>query len=227
MDKQNTRMLLTLSNLKALQLDIVPQLISQFEMNFSVKLTDESKTVRDDLEKIEAKLFQSYTRPTNDQLSSMIRSGISSPAWVPKTSRPQQVRPYVYKALLLLVYVHTEVSTTAAGLTTQILSYLFEQMSLSFLEALKARGKYSLPALMQATLDLEFVAHTMSQYTTDRASKTQDEIYSELDRCTDDNARIKSRDELVEIGLVLKKLREGTRSEFACFKKQRGQPKER
>lgn len=224
---RNTRMLLTLSNLKALQSDIVPQLISQFEMNFSVKLTDESKTVRDDLEKIEAKLFQSYTRPTNDQLSSMIRSGISSPAWVPKTSRPQQVRPYVYKALLLLVYVHTEVSTTAAGLTTQILSHLFEQMSLSFLEALKARGKYSLPALMQATLDLEFVAHTMSQYTTDRASKTQDEIYSELDRRTDDNARIKSRDELVEIGLVLKKLREGTRSEFACFKKQRGQPKER
>lgn len=220
-------MLLTLSNLKALQTDIVPQLISQFEMNFSVKLTDESKTIRDDLGQIDAKLFQSYTRPTVDQLSSIIHSGISSPAWVPSSSRPQQVRPYVYKALLLLVYVHTEVSTTAAPLTGLTLSYLLEQMSLSFLEAFKGRGKYSLPALMQATLDVEFVAHTMSQYTTDRASKTQDDIYVELDRCTESDARIKSRDELLQIGVILKKLREKTRGEFACFKKQRGQQKER
>ena len=220
-------MLLTLSNLKALQADIVPQLISQFEMNFSVKLTDESKTIRDDLGQIDAKLFQSYTRPTVDQLSSIIHSGISSPAWVPSSSRPQQVQPYVYKALLMLVYVHTEVSTTAAPLTSLILSYLLEQMSLSFLEAFKARGKYSLPALMQATLDVEFVAHTMSQYTTDRASKTQDDIYVELDRCTDNDARIKSRDELLQIGVILKKLREKTRGEFACFKKPRGQQRER
>lgn len=220
-------MLLTLSNLKALQAEIVPQLINQFEMNFSVKLTEESKSIRDDLGQIDTKLFLSYTRPIMEQLSSIIHGGISHPSWVPNTSRPQQVRPYVYKALLLLVYVHTEVSTTTAPLTMQILSYLFEQMSLSFLEAFKAREKYSLPALMQAMLDVEFVAHTMSQYTTERASKTQDDIYVELDRCTDNDARIKSRDELLEIGAILKKLREGTRNEFACFKKQRSQQKER
>lgn len=40
---KNVRMLLTLSNLALLRLDIVPELISQFEQAFSVKLTDESK----------------------------------------------------------------------------------------------------------------------------------------------------------------------------------------
>ena len=216
-------MLLTLCNLKVLQSEIVPQLISQFETNFSIKLTEESKKVRDTFAQIDAKVFHSYTRPIADQLSSVIHSAISSPAWVPTTSRPTQVRPYVYKALLLLVYVHTEVLTTAASLVIPILSYLLEKMSTSFLEAFKARGRYSLPSLMQATLDLEFVAQTMSQYTTERASQTQNEIYVELDRCTDNEARAKSKDEVLEIGVILKKLREGTRNEFACFKKQRGQ----
>lgn len=216
-------MLLTLSNLKLLQSEIVPQLISQFETSFSVKLTDESKKVRDTFAQTDAKLFQSYTRPVADQLSSMIHNGISTSAWLPTTGRPTQVRPYVYKALLLLVDIHTEVVTTAASLTNHILSHLLEVMSVSFLEAFKARGKYSLPALMQATLDLEFVAQTMSQYTTDRISRIQNDIYVELDRCTDNEARTKSKDEVLEIGVILKKLREGTRTEFACFKRQRGQ----
>ena len=43
---RTVRMLLTLSNLKVLQNEYVPQLISTFESSFSVKLTDESKTIR-------------------------------------------------------------------------------------------------------------------------------------------------------------------------------------
>ena len=218
-------MLLTLSNLKALQTDVVPQLITQFETNFSVKLTDETKTIRDVLGQIESRLFQSYTQPIDEQLSSMIRAGISSPTWIPGTKRPTEVRPYVYEALLLLVYVHTEASTTAAPLTTQILSHLLEQMSVAFLEAFKLRPRYSLAALMQATLDVEFVAQTMTQYTTDQAGKIQGQIYLELDRGADKDASNRLQNELPEMRATLKKLREGTRSEFACFKKQRGERK--
>ena len=218
-------MLLTLSNLKALQTNVVPQLIAQFETNFSVKLTDETKTIRDVLGQIESQLFQSYTKPIVDQLASIVRAGITSPSWIPSTDRPTEVRPYIYEALLLLVYVHTEVSTTAAPLTTQILSHLLEQMSVGFLEAFKQRSRYSLAALMQATLDVEFVAQTMTQYTTDQASKIQGQIYLELDRGADKDASGRLQNELPEMRATLKKLREGTRSEFACFKKQRGERK--
>ena len=222
---QNVRILLTLSNLKALQTDVVPQLITQFETNFSVKLTEETKTIRDVLGQIESRLFQSYTQPTVEQLSSIVRAGISSLTWVPSTNRPTEVRPYVYEALLLLVYIHTEVSTTAAPLTTQVLSHLLEQMSVSFLEAFKTRPRYSLAALMQATLDVEFVAQTMTQYTTEQAGKIQGQIYLELDRGADKDASSRLQNELPEMRTTLKKLREGTRSEFACFKKQRGERK--
>lgn len=219
-------MLLTLSNLKALQATIVPQLIAQFETNFSVKLTEESKTIRDVLAQIDTRLFESYTSTTAAKLSSIIIAGIASPDWAPNTNRPSEVRPYVYEALLLLVFVHTEVSTTAAPLTHQILSHLLEKISVALLEAFKLRSRYSLPALMQATLDVEFIAQTLNQYTTDRASDTQSQIYLELDRGTDNDARTGLQEELPEMRAILKSLREATKSEFSCFKKVRV-PKER
>ncbi|KAK3172918.1 hypothetical protein OEA41_006244 [Lepraria neglecta] len=220
-DDKNIRKLLTLSNLSLLQSTTVPNLISQFETSFSITLTDESKTVRDALTQISDRLFHSYTQPIASEISSIVHAGISSPDWLPPTSRPSAVQPYVYEALLLLVYVHTEVSTTAAPLTNQILSHLLEQMSLAFLDAFKQRSSYPLAGLMQATLDAEFVAQTLSQYTTKQAGNTQSEIYIQLDQGTTPDASKRLQGELPEMRQVLKRLREGTRSEFLCFKREK------
>ena len=220
---QNIRKLLTLSNLKVLQSDIVPQLISQFEINFSTPLTDESKTVRDVLTQISDRLFHSYTKPIATRLAEIVFAGITSADWIPPTgTRPSDVRPYVYEALLLLVYVHTEISTTAAPLTNTVLSHLLEQMSFSFLAAFEKRSRFPLAALCQATLDVEFVAQTMSQYTTKKASETQSRLYLALDERTTQDASKQLQGELPEMRNILKRLREGTRSEFLCFKKERG-----
>jgi exocyst complex component 2 len=224
-------MLLTLSNLAALRSQVVPNLNSQFENAFSVKLTDESKTIRDVLTQIDARLFQTYTRPSTEILRKIIRTGLTDPTWG-VSPKPAEVRPYVYEALLSLVLVHTQVSTTAPTLTTPVLSFLLEQTSRELLEAFKQRPKYNLGALMQATLDVEFVAQSLSQYTSERAGSLQSEIYALLDNRTDDVARAKLQGELPGMRDVLKKLRDLSRNEFACFKKPRkgqvpGQPLER
>ncbi|AEO55211.1 hypothetical protein MYCTH_2298813 [Thermothelomyces thermophilus ATCC 42464] len=217
---RNVRMLLTLSNLQALRSTVVPSLNTQFENAFSVKLTDETKTIRDVLSQIDARLFQSYTRPSIENLRRIIRAGVSSPDWSPPPgAKPRSVRPYVYEALLGLVLVHTQVSTTAASLTTEILSYLLEQASRELFEAFKTRPRYHLEALMQATLDVEFVAQTLSHYTTDRASELQSAIYQELDGRTDNDARARLQAELPEMRAVLKRLREASKGEFACFRR--------
>jgi len=213
-------MLLTLSNLQALRVEIVPNLITQFENAFSVKLTDETKTIRDVQGQIDARLFTSYTRPSVESLHNIIHEGVLAQDWAP-FEKPKEVRPYVYEALLSLVLVHTQVMTTASSLTSQVLSYLLEQSSRELLEAFKQRPSYTLAALMQATLDVEFVAQTLSQYTTDRASEMQSHIYQELDKRTDNDARTRLQSELPEMRAVLKRLREASRSEFACFKKER------
>ncbi|TQN72919.1 Exocyst complex component SEC5 [Colletotrichum shisoi] len=217
---RNVRMLLTLSNLQALRAKVVPSLNSQFENAFSVKLSDESKTIKDVLGQIDARLFQSYTRPSIEQLRNIVRAGVASTDWVPEPGqKPREAKPYVYEALLSLVLVHTQVSTTAPTLTSQVLSYLLEQTSRELLEAFRTRQRYTLEALMQATLDVEFVAQTLSQYTTDRASQLQSEIYQELDGRTDNDARARLQSELPEMRSVLKRLREASKNEFACFRK--------
>ena len=234
---QNVRILLTLSNLKALQAEYVPQLISNFETSFSVKLTEEGKTVRDVLKQIEDRLFQSYTEPTIATLNETITNGIAAADWVPSTDRPDQVRPYVYNTMLTLVLVHTEISTTIpssvnasssrsspnapSSLLSTVLTHLLVKVSSSLLAAFRTRSSFTLAALMQATLDTEFIAQTLSQYSTDEASNIQSQIYVELDRRTTNEARTKLQAELGEMRVVLKRLRDRTKGEFACFRKTR------
>jgi exocyst complex component 2 len=217
---RNIRMLMTLSNLKALRSQVVPNLNSQFENAFSVKLTDESKTIRDVLGQIDTRLFQSYTKHSVEQLREIVRAGLAASEWMPAPeSRPTAAKPYVYEALLTLVLVHSQVSTTAPALTAQVLSFLLESLSQHLLESFRKHPKYSLEALMQATLDVEFVAQTLSHYTTDRTSELQSQIYQELDSRTDNDARARLQGELPEMRQVLKRLRDASKNEFACFKK--------
>ncbi|KAL8788803.1 MAG: hypothetical protein Q9213_001474 [Squamulea squamosa] len=221
-ESRGVRLLLTMSNVQLFRTGLLPQLITQFETSFSHKLTAETTTIKGAVGQIEDKLFKAYTGPFARDLTSIIHTGITSSTWVPMTDRPTELRPYVYEALLLLVSVHTEVTTTAPPLLPPIVSYLFEQIVVAFLSAFRARTeRYTLAALMQATLDVEFVASVLSQYTTAKASELQSQVYQELDQRTDNSARMRLQNELPEMRAILKKLREGTRGEFVCFKKQR------
>ncbi|KAF4971762.1 hypothetical protein FZEAL_9753 [Fusarium zealandicum] len=217
---RNIRMLMTLSNLQSLRSQLVPSLNSQFENAFSVKLTDESKKIGEVLGQIHDRLFQSYTKQSIEGLRDIIQAGVSAPEWAPGPGqRTQTAKPYVYEALLTLVLVHSQVSTTAPALTVDVLSFLLEQTSIQLLDAFRRRPRYSLEALMQATLDVEFVAQTLSHYTSERASELQSQIYQELDARTDNEARARLQGELSEMRNVLKRLRDASKSEFACFKK--------
>jgi exocyst complex component 2 len=234
---KTNRLLLTLSNVKALRMEHIPQLIAMFESSFSVKLTEESKSIRDACGQIDAKLFHSYTQPTVASLNKIIRDGIHAPDWVPKTNKPDQVSPYVYAVMMTLVTVHTEVSTTVTSpgentsvLLNQALQYLLEKIAQAQLDAFKDRkpNSYTLPALMQATLDTEFIASSMTQYGTKTATDISSSIYTELDQRTNNESRAQLQMELGNMRVVLKKLREGSRASFGCFRtresKDRGRP---
>lgn len=228
---QNLRLLTTLQNLTHLRTSTIPHLISLFESTFSLTLTDESSTIRDVLSQIDARLFQAYVKPSIDRLSIIIHDGIASPSWLPADAdaKPENAKPYVYDALLHLVTVHAEIasasSTSASGpslLAQQILSHLLETSSGLLLDSFSAaHSHYSLAALMQATLDVEFFAQTLNPFTTERASEVQGQIYLALDERTDDEARKRLQECLGEMRGVLKRLREGTRGEFGCFRRER------
>lgn len=218
---QDVRKLLTLTNFQALRNEVVPKLISHFESDFGVNLAEDLKVARDVLAQMNARVFQAYVRTTTDQVRNIITAGITSASYASNTIRPSEAQPYVYEVLLALVLVHTEASKTAPLMTGQILSYLLEQTSLALIEAFKKRPRYSLPMLMQATLDVEFLAQTLNSYTTEKASEIQGQIYVALDERTDNEARQRLQNELPEMRAILKRLREKSKGEFACFRRAR------
>lgn len=231
---RSVRMLLIISNVKAMRSEHIPSLIQAFETSFSVKLSEEVEQINKKATETDRQLFQSYTRPTISYVTKLIKEGINSPPWEPKTSRPEQVSPFVYAALMVLVNVHTEVSTTVASaspptstLLHEILSYLLEMVSEALLDGFKERkpNRYTLAALIQATLDTEFIAQTMSQYAGKRTGEIQNEIYVELDKRTTNDARADLQKELGVMRGVLKKLRENSRNSFGCFKRARSADK--
>ena len=210
------RVLLTLSNIQSIRNELMPHLLATFESTFSITIPDETAKIRDVLGQIDSRLFQAYVKPIAEKIDKIIKEGISDPEWIPKVPRPSDAKPYVYKTLLELVLVHTEVSTTAAPLTAPILKYLLEALSQSLMTAFTAqtRPHYTLGALMQATLDVEFLAQTLNNFTTDRASEIQSRIYVALDERTDNEARLRLQDELQEMRAILRRLREGTKGEL-------------
>jgi exocyst complex component 2 len=211
----DTRMLLTLSNLQLLRSEVVPELISQFENAFSVKLTEESKTIRDALGQIDNQLFSEYTKPLVKNISNIVRTGVLSPSWSPPPGRlANDVRPYIYDALLSMVDVHAQVTITAPSLVHQVLSFLLEQLSKELLDALRQRRTFTLGELLQATLDVEFVNQTLSQFNTPKASEYQQLVYVELDRGSDGDARTGLQQELGEMKRILSSLRRSSRAEL-------------
>lgn len=185
-------------------------------------LADDMKKFNTDLQILETKLFNEYIRPHTDFLQRLIIQGIQANDWEPPTPRPADARPYVYSVLLRCVLIHTEVLTYTPQLTNSILCNLLEHISQYLIDAFQTRNRFSLPALMQATLDTEFLAQTLGQYTTDKVSEIQSKIYVVLDERTGQAERVRLQEELQEMRSVLKRLREATKGEFSCFKRVRG-----
>lgn len=210
------------------QTQITPHLLSLFETLFSVQLTDETARIRDVLSQLDTQLFSSYTKPHAAAIHTWIETGIFSPSWAHGATARGRVSdldpsPYVSTVLLHLVTVHSISSTVSPGsaLTPRILKSLFESTTASLIATFSSPKlpSISFPQLMQATLDVEFISQTLASYTTDKASQTQTDIYQVLDQKTDNAARTRLQEELGGLRVGLKRLREGTRGQFVCFRR--------
>ncbi|KAF2004747.1 hypothetical protein P154DRAFT_551942 [Amniculicola lignicola CBS 123094] len=224
--KQSVRLLLTLSNMSTFSTETTPHLLTTFETLFSISLPEESSRIRDVLSQLDAQLFRSYTKPHTARIAQTIEAGISSPTWAPeppsgKGVADREPSPYVMEVLLGLVIVHTEVISTSPSLIPRILRSLFESTTSALIATFNSPTlpRFPLSSLLQATLDVEFMAQTLSSYTSERASKTQTEIYQVLDAKTSNEARVRLQEELGALRGVLKREREGTRGAFGCFRR--------
>ncbi|KAF3937382.1 hypothetical protein ABW19_dt0205879 [Dactylella cylindrospora] len=193
----------------------------QSGLAFSVDKND--PVVKDTLYSIDKELFEAYTKPHAEALAKTIREGLLSPNWIPQT-KALIVTPYIHQALLQIVLVHSQVVTTTSTLLQRIISFMLESFSYNMLSTFKSHPteRFGLNALLQATLDVEFVNQTLGQFVTQRAQELQSEIYVELDRRSDGPSRAALHKELADLRNVLMGLRRNTRAEFLCFRQKRG-----
>ncbi|KAI1129519.1 exocyst complex component Sec5-domain-containing protein [Nemania abortiva] len=234
---KNVRMLLTLNNLQALHSKFIPTLNSQFETAFSTTLPivieeiegEDGKTVERKENKIQKTirekydaLLKAYILPSVGPLSMIISEGFQRPDWAPASATAATTpKPYIYEVLLSLVVVHTQVSTTAPSLTENVIIRLYEIITSQILQVFGSRPKYDIGALMQATLDYEFLAWVLKHYTSDTIGELHDAIYAILDSKTNDKARKELEKRLTGMGDQLASLHAQARTEFACFGKDR------
>ena len=91
----------------------------------------------------------------------------------------------------------------------------FRERLSSSTSSAEAGQAFSLPSLLQATLDVEFVTQILgSQYTTEKAQGYQQTVYQVLDKGSNDEARAGLQRELATVRNILQKERKATRLEL-------------
>jgi exocyst complex component 2 len=152
------------------------------------------------------------------------------------------VRPYMFKALLYLVRVHSDVNELTPNMVKRVIERMMEELAQAIKDAFQHINKLSMGGMLtvssiagalillqvshhgrschcQATLEIEFLHQTLGQYVTSTAKETLNDIYSSISETF--TSRGDSGDlqrELEELKKILFEARRATSGHYLCFK---------
>lgn len=131
-----------------------------------------------------------------------------------------EVHAFVYEALMTLVMVHSQISGVAKQLVHRALSFLLEAMANDCLESFRQVERFGMGGMLQATLEMEFMHQTLSQYVTPTASDTLQLIYQTIEQAYDQQQQHSGnlQSELSHVKELLVYSRKSTVVQFLCFK---------
>ncbi|CAG8479390.1 21874_t:CDS:10 [Gigaspora rosea] len=217
----DSRILLTISNLSNLKQFMIPRIVSQFEAAYKCSLVDDTQTLNDVINQLDGILFEDYLKRQTQKIRNIVVNGILSGDvdWY-NISKPTEVHSFVFEALLSLVIVHAQVSDIAKPLVNRTLTALLESMARDCLEAFRKVVKFGMGGMLQATLEIEFMHQTLSQYVSKEAKETLQHIYSTIEQLYDTTQASGNLDsELSSVKQLLVESRKNTTLQFLCFKK--------
>ncbi|CAG8528764.1 23855_t:CDS:10 [Cetraspora pellucida] len=217
----DSRILLTISNLVNLKQLMIPRIVSQFETAYQCSLADDTHTLNDVINQLDGILFEDYMKRRTQNIRDIVVKGILSGDvdWY-NISKPTEVHSFVYEALLSLVIVHAQVNDIAKHLVNRTLTALLENMARDCLEAFQKVEKFGMGGMLQATLEIEFMHQTLSQYVSKEAQETLQLIYTTIEQLYDTTQATGNLDsELSSVKQLLVESRKNTSLQFLCFKK--------
>lgn len=129
------------------------------------------------------------------------------------------VSPYMYEALLELVVVHAQISEIAPPLVSRALSALLINMAQDCLKCFQQVERFGMGGMLQGTLEMEFMNHTLAQYQSASSDEILQLIYSSIDRAYQSEGGENLQKEMGALKEVLSQARKTTQVQFMCFKK--------
>ncbi|KAH9809994.1 exocyst complex component Sec5-domain-containing protein [Melampsora americana] len=235
-NQDDTRVLLTISNLSHLRTTYIPKLFRQFQAAFRVDMALDTATLMDVIGQLDALLLGDYIKRKSVILADIINTGVNQVDWF-LAPKPTEVHAFVYDALLSLVLVHAQVSAIAgppnpsssvdqggSSLVKTVLSGLIEELANQCLEAFGSVEKFGMGGMLQATLEIEFMHQTLTAYVTPEADQTLQSIYKKISVAYQRTPNLEGSNEVLQNELealkrTLQSSRRTTALAFVCFKK--------
>ncbi|KAI8393547.1 exocyst complex component Sec5-domain-containing protein [Radiomyces spectabilis] len=215
------RILLTVSNLGHMRSNVLRKLVGLFEAAYKCNMEEDLKTLIEVVDQLDHILFNDYIKRKSSLIRDIIRRGILSNGidWF-SISKPTEVHSFVYKALMTMVVIHSQVSSVAKQLIHRALSALLEAMAKDCLESFREIERFGMGGMLQATLEIEFMHQTLSQYVTSTASETLQLIYQTIEQAYDPQRQHSGnlQSELNHVKELLVFSRKSTVLQFLCFK---------
>ncbi|KAJ7145330.1 exocyst complex component sec5 [Mycena crocata] len=216
----DTRLLLVISNFGHLANAIVPSMITQLETAFGISIAEDRQTLMTVVQELDRTLFEGYTKPKADNVTTIIRGGIldSGMDWY-DTPQPTEIRPYMYEALIYLVTVHAQVSSVSEALLSRTLTTLVEALASEAFQCFKQVPRFGMGGMLRATLEIEFMHQTLGRYVSQNAAKQLGELYTNISKAYAKRPGDEGlQGSLDGVKRTLSDTRRATGIEFLCFR---------
>ncbi|KAF8953608.1 hypothetical protein BGZ46_003167 [Entomortierella lignicola] len=215
----DSRILITISNLSELKSVTVSKLLKDFEQICGISMPDDGKRLIETVDQLDNVLFDDYIKRKAVVASRVITDGILywGIDWysIPK---PTGVHSFMYEALLSLVVVHAQISEIAPPLVFRALSALLINMAQDCLRCFQQVERFGMGGMLQATLEMEFMNHILSQYQSPSSDEILQMIYEAIDRAYHPEGGENLQNEMAALKKLLADARQSTRIQFMCFK---------
>lgn len=209
----DTKLLLTLSNVRKVRNTQVPQLLKLFQRLFGMSVRETGAVITRELDSIIDNLFEMYSLKKRSVLTEIVDKH-----WSSNTQRHPQsgsrVSNYILEALLALVLVHSQVHVVSEDLTRRVIAALFEHL-LSSIEAHVGKQQQTPELALQCFIDVKFARMILDNYRTAHA----EELYSILKGQLEPLFRQTSSDAERAIFDAIDSQSKKTRFEFLCFQR--------
>lgn len=193
--KPDAKVLLTLSNILAIQSTLLKPLLLHAERAFNTGTREISIHLANVFGELETRLFALYTQGKRASLSEIIRDGFRTgrTAWR-STSTPTSISPYVYECLLNMVGVYAKVFDVSPSLVKRVIVVLYEHVLKTVLSSMREVESFGSGGALQVFADVDFFDSIMMHYKSAEAQNTVQNIHATLKTATTDPKLWQNRD---------------------------------